>query len=103
MADIELGGNIRLAGFNELDPSEFIVVKKVVGSYARKFSDRLGELQELSITLKSVHKQEHSEKYEIHALLIGGKSGKPLTAEITEHNLFVGLDLVLKKIEALAL
>ena len=30
---IELGGNITLAGFKELDHAELIVVKKITGSY----------------------------------------------------------------------
>ena len=40
---MELGGNIELVGFNELDSSELIVLKKIIGSCARKLSDHLGE------------------------------------------------------------
>ncbi len=36
---MQLGGNITLAGFKELEMGELIVVKKIVGSYARKMAD----------------------------------------------------------------
>jgi len=39
--DMQLGGQIVLSGFKELKPAEIIVVKKLVGSYARKFSDNV--------------------------------------------------------------
>ena len=35
---IELGGNITLVGFKEMGFGELIVVKKIVGNYARKLS-----------------------------------------------------------------
>ena len=39
---IQLGGNIALEGFEQLDPGVLVVVKKVVGSYAKKFGDFKG-------------------------------------------------------------
>ena len=93
---IELGGNITLVGFKELGYAELIVVKKVVGNYARKISDRQ-EFSNLTLTLKPVHKtSEESMKYEFKGKL--EVNGKLYNAEVTEHNLFVGLDSVLKKI-----
>lgn len=95
---MELGGNIKLDGFREVDRPELVVVKKIVGSYARKFSDMLGdEFEELSLSLKLVHKKEKSEKYELHAKVM--KKGKPYAAEVTDRNLFVAMDSVLKKLQ----
>lgn len=94
---IELGGNITLAGFKELGYGELVVVKKVVGNYARKFSD-IAQVNELSVTLKPVHKtSEESSKHELKTKL--DLNGKIYTSEIVEFNLFVGLDKALKRIE----
>lgn len=93
---IELGGNITLAGFKDLDHAELIVVKKITGSYTRKFSDALKDFESLSVTMKDVHKTPKSQKYEIHGKLMVG--GKAHTSEVIDRNLFVALDSSLKKI-----
>ena len=98
--DIELGGKISLSGFKEVKPAELVVVKKLIGSYARKFSDTLEGYESLHIYLKAVHKTPGSEKYEIHGKLIFG--GKVKVSEITDRNLFVAIDSVMKKLEKLA-
>ena len=94
----DLGGNIQLSGFREISPGEMVVVKKIVGSYARKFSDAIDGYEGLNVHLKQVHKTESSEKYEIHAKLV--YKGKTKTSESEERNLFMALDAVLKKLEA---
>lgn len=100
MSDVkELGGNIRLSGFREVGLAEFVVVKKIVGSYARKFSDNIKGYESLSLDLKLVHKTESSVKYELHAKLVC--SGNVEACEVTDRNLFVALDSALKKIEAI--
>ena len=97
---IELGGNITLVGFKEIEKAELVVVKKLVGNYTRKISDTVSGFENLTMTLKIVHKTEGSEKYELHAKAM--VNGKPITSEVTERNMFVGLDGVLKKILAMA-
>jgi len=99
--DIQLGGQIVLSGFKELKPAEIIVVKKLVGSYARKFSDNIKDYESLNIHLKEVHKTPGSEKFEIHAKIL--HEGKIEASEVIDRNIFVALDSVLKKIEALVL
>jgi ribosome-associated translation inhibitor RaiA len=92
----ELGGNIELSGFKDIEPASMIVIKKIVGNYAKKFSDQNEKFEKLSLNMKKVHKTPKSEKYEIHCnLMINGKSN---VSEVTERNLFVGLDDVLKKV-----
>jgi hypothetical protein len=93
---IQLGGNIELSGFSELDGANMIVVKKIVGSYARKMSDSVPGFERLRLTLKTVHKQEHSEKYEIMGQALA--EGKSYNSEVTDRNLYVVIDLVLKKL-----
>ena len=94
--DMDLGGNIKLVGFKEISKAELVVVKKLVGSYARKLGDNLHEFQELKVTLKPVHKTTNSEKFELHA---GVRSVHDhVEAEVIERNLFVGLDAVLQKV-----
>lgn len=98
--DMELGGKISLSGFKEIKPAEFIVVKKIIGGYARKFSDSLVNYESLHIYLKGVHKTPGSEKFEIHGKLLF--DGKLKVSEIVDRNLFVALDSVLKKLEMLS-
>lgn len=93
---IELGGNIELTGFRELDSSTMIVLKKIIGSYARQFSDKNPDFKKLSLRLKKVHERETSEKYEIQAKM---SAQKEYNAEVTDRNLMFAVDKVLKKIQ----
>ncbi|MFH1072189.1 MAG: hypothetical protein V1743_02055 [Nanoarchaeota archaeon] len=95
--ELELGGNIQLSGFGEIEKTELIVVKKMVGSSARKFADHFSDFEKLHLTLKIVHKREKSEKYEIMGKLVIG--GKAHNAEDTDRNIYFCLDRVLKKLE----
>src|SRR3990170_2817202 len=95
---MELGGNIELSGFNETDTSELIVLKKIIGNYARKFSDYLGQgYERLIINLKHVHGVKSS-KFEVQVRLLA--NGGQINSEVTENNLFVAIADALKKIEA---
>lgn len=91
---MELGGNIVLTGFSDRDFTELIVVKKMVGQYARKFSDHTQEFQRLSIVLKEVH----GTKFEI--ISKAEVANQEFAAESTDHNLYVALDSSLKHVLA---
>lgn len=93
---LELGGNIQLTGFRDLDPATLIIVKKIVGNFVKHVSNTYNNFKGLNVTLKIVHQREKSEKYEIHAHL---KTDQTYTADVVERNLMVGLDSVLKKVE----
>ena len=86
---IELGGNITLDGFADRDYSELIVVKKIVGRYARQLSDAHKGFESLKVTL-SVDAGAHTLLAECK---VGGAS-KSFTG--TAPNLFVALDTALK-------
>ena len=92
---IELGGNIKLVGFKELDPGTLVVVKKIIGSYARKISDQATQFQELSLNIKGV--REDKKKVELHGKLITEK-GDVFASEIVDFNLFFAMDKVLSSI-----
>jgi len=94
MADdsIQLGGNIELSGFSKLDSGVMIILKKIIGNYARKMSDISKNFENLSLRIKTVH----DNKYEIHAKLID--NGRAIASSAVEHNIFVAVDSSLKKI-----
>ena len=89
---LQLGGNIELTGFNELDRGMMVILKKIVGNYARKMSDKSTQFEKLSLTMKKVG----TDQYEVHAKLID--NGQTKTSEVTERNVFVAVDTCLKKI-----
>lgn len=91
---IELGGNIKLVGFKELDSGTLVVVKKIIGNYARKISDQATNFQELSLHIKSMGQDKKN--FEIHGKLIA--DSKVLTSEVTNYNLFFAMDKVLSAI-----
>lgn len=93
---MQLGGNIELSGFGDIDGASMVVLKKIIGNYGRRLSEISDKFEKLSITLKLIHETEKSSKYEIHAKLIN--DGKPVVSEVVERNLFVAVDSALKKI-----
>jgi ribosome-associated translation inhibitor RaiA len=93
--EVELGGNITLAGFKEVSHAEMVVVKKMVGSYARQLASDLTDFKSLKVTLKNVHKVEDSKKYELHVSV--RYRGEHFEVKEVDRNLFVGLDSVLHK------
>lgn len=95
---IQLGGNIELSGFKELDGGSMIILKKIVGTYVRKFSEKLENFQKLSLNMKKVHAAEGENGiYELHANLVD--NGKPHSAEASDRNLFAAVDSIMRKLE----
>jgi|TARA_B100001964_G_scaffold115090_1_gene128327 ribosome-associated translation inhibitor RaiA len=92
----QLGGNIELSGFGDIDGASMVVLKKIIGNYGRRLSEISEKFEKLSVTMKPVHETEKSSKYEIHIKLIN--DGKPIVSEVVERNLFVAVDSALKKI-----
>ena len=97
MDDVEqLGGNIELSGFRDIDKASMAVLKKIIGNHVKRISELAKKFERLHITMKAVHEKEKSEKYEIHAKLLD--NGKPFLAIVVERNLFVAVDEALKKV-----
>ena len=93
MDDImQLGGNISLVGFRELDSGKMIVIKKLTGTYVRKMQEKTQKFESLHLHLKNIH----ASKYEIQAKAV--INGQPYNAEVTDFNLFFAVDKVLAKV-----
>ena len=95
---LQLGGNIQLSGFKNVDRSMMVVLKKIVGSHVKRYGDICQKFESLTLTMKPVHQTEQNVLYELHAKCMD--NGKPIVAEGTDRNLFVILDDVLKKVES---
>jgi len=87
---IQLGGNITLDGFQRRDYAELIVIKKIVGRYARQLSDSHAGFESLSIALTSDEPVEITTSATI--------KGKKTDAKAEDQNLFIALDAALKKL-----
>ncbi len=94
---LSLGGSIELSGFRDVDRGAMVIVKKIVGSYAKTFSEQCKGFEKLAVHMKPVHEVEKSKKYEFQAMLFD--SGKKHAAEEVDRNMFFALDSVLKKLE----
>lgn len=86
---IELGGNIKLEGFDNLEPAKLIVIKKIVGFNTKKISENNKEFKGILVNLKS------QEPYEIEVKITTDQE----TVETEKDgNLFYCLDKVFAKI-----
>ncbi|MBW2976502.1 hypothetical protein KY347_03585 [Candidatus Woesearchaeota archaeon] len=93
---VQLGGNIELAGFRDIDGASMVVLKKIIGNYGKRMSEVSDRFEKLSISMKAVHEKEKGKKYEVQAKLMNG--GKAFVSDVVERNLFVAVDDSLKKI-----
>lgn len=94
--DIKKTGGFELSGFREIDDSSMAIIKRMAGTYARKIAEHGTKIELIKITLKSVHKREKGEIYEIHSYIID--NGKKYASEAQDRNLFVAVDDALKRI-----
>ena len=51
---LELGGNIQLSGFSNIEPSKMIVIKKMVGNHVKKLDFTQIKVNLLKLTLKNI-------------------------------------------------
>ena len=86
---IELGGNITLNNFDNVEPVQLIVVKKMVGNCAKKISDENKDFKKLSVDLKN-----NKSEFEIEGKVTIGDKEK--TAKAKDKNLFYALSKVLE-------
>ena len=94
---LNLGGSIELVGFSTLDSGSMVILKKIVGNYAKKIAERHTSFERIKLVMKPVHEREHSEIYEVKGHLNAG--GDVKIAEETDRNLFFAIDKVLKRLE----
>ena len=85
---IKLGGNIELEGFEALEPAKLVVIKKVVGNYARQMADSGKGFERLAITIT-----QKGSMFDIRASAVF--NGKETSKDVADSKLFYGLDNVL--------
>lgn len=86
---IELGGNITLEGFENLEPGALVIVKKVVGNYTKKISNNILNFERILISLDK--DDLNNVKVKLH------KNGEVIMEEGSDSNLFFALDKALSK------
>ena len=93
----EFEGKVELSGFHEMDDAAMDVLKKMLRINIKRFREICHNFENLTLRMKKVHAQVHSEKYEIHASVID--NGKLFTSTTTQKDLFLAIDEAIKKIE----
>lgn len=86
---IELGGNIKLVNFDDIEPGLLIVLKKLIGNYTKKISESLKDFKSIEVTLEDKEKNKIKVKIE---------ADKTRETEAEDKNLFFALDKTLKEI-----
>ncbi len=92
MATVELGGNISLTGFEDIQPVQMVVLKKIVGNSVKTYSEKAKDFQKFELILS-----KEGDQHKLKAILT---AEKPVEAESISNNLFMALADVLKKIES---
>lgn len=93
---IELGGNIFLSGFKDVERGSMIVLKKIIGNYVHKFREHEKKYVSLSINKKDIH---GGKSFELNGEI--KTESKKYNSEVTSRNLYIGIDTLLKKLEKL--
>jgi len=88
MAELVLGGNIKLIDFEDLEPAFLIVVKKMVGSYVKKLSEKM-DVKEFSL------KKVKDENFLLEATIIADKE---YSASASDKNLFYCINKVFSEL-----
>ena len=86
---IELGGNINLENFEEIEPGQLIVIRKVVGNYTKKISEKHKDFKKITVSIVP------ETKYKIKVTL---ELSETKEAEAENPNLFFALDQALVKV-----
>ncbi|MBI1969483.1 hypothetical protein HYS48_02205 [Candidatus Woesearchaeota archaeon] len=89
---LRLGGNIELAGFRSVDRGKMVVVKKMVGQYAKLMSERAENFEKLHVVISG-----SSEAFALEAKMLHN-GGREIASQGSDANLFFALDKCLGKI-----
>lgn len=88
---ISLGGNIELNGFQNIEKAKLVVLKKIIGNYAKQMQENKSDYKKLVITLEG-----NESNAKIRSELIAGNNS--IRGNDTQNNIFVAIDGSLKKI-----
>ena len=81
---IELGGNIKLDGFDQIESGKLVVAKKMIGSFARKIGDKK-QYKDLTVNLSI-----DNNMFKIS--VVCNNEDSCLEGEKTENNLFFAIN-----------
>lgn len=90
---LELGGNIKLEGFHDIEPAKLVVIKKIVGNHVKNVDGSSSRVNLLHLVLNENTNNN---------IIISGKidvEGKIQEAKAKDTNLFFALNKVLKDLE----
>ncbi len=87
---MELGGNIELIGFSEVDPNDLVIIKKIVGNYTKDLADGVDNFERISVTLTQ------QGPFEVVSAAVVGK--ETFSAKTNDNNLYFALDACLKQV-----
>jgi hypothetical protein len=88
---IDLGGKIKLNGFEDLDPPTLIVIKKLVGNYTKQIIIKNPDFSELIINLENI---DNNHKIETNLIKNSGEK----KAKSVDRNLFFAISKALEEI-----
>ena len=91
---IELGGNIVLEGFNEINGGEMIILKKLLGNYVKELTEKSGDIEKLKLNLNRT-KLGEKDIFHLQAQL---NAGEMFNSEAKDSNLFFAINKCLKDI-----
>lgn len=87
---MELGGNIELIGFLEVDQNDLVIVKKLVGTYTKDLAGAREDFERLSVTLTQ------ESPYTLVAAAVVGQD--TFSSQQSDKNLHFALDAALKDV-----
>jgi|TARA_Y100000310_G_scaffold344273_1_gene456131 ribosome-associated translation inhibitor RaiA len=85
---IELGGNINLENFENIDQGQLIVIRKVVGNYTKNISKKYKDFKKITVCIIP------ETKFKIKVNL---ETQKTIEKEAENPNLFFAMDQALAK------
>ena len=88
---MELGGNIELVGFDSIDKSKLVVVKKLVGHSVREMAEKSPTISKVRLTLSG---PEDSPDIKGEVII----DDQPIRESCNGTNLFFVLDSVMKNL-----
>ena len=93
----EILDEVEFSGFKEIDAPAMNDLKRMASVHVKRFKEICASFEKLTIRMKKVHAQEHSEKYEVHVSVLD--KGRLFTSAVTDKNLLGAADAALEKVE----
>ncbi len=92
-----IDAKIEVSGFRNLDDASYAKLKKILEKFAGRFGELCEDFQLLSVNIKTIHKKEKSEKYEIKGSV--RDRARRYHAQSSGFDFFAGLNEMLTDLE----